>query len=130
MNLGPYSMSRLRAKATLYNVCSDFRDPLINYLVHGWLPGSFMSSVLADAGWAAIQHCHPATNIQEMKNMVVWIINEFPREARGSLEKVRDWSELSHTERRAILHREGLIYTEEEELMLILKHGPDPVVIV
>jgi hypothetical protein len=44
-----------------------------------------------------------------------------PREAHGSYDVVADWTSYDFAERRAILERYGLIFTEQEEIMMTLR---------
>ena len=46
-----------------------------------------------------------------------------PKEAWGSHENVREWLRMSGGERREILEKYDLIYTEKEEVELILRNA-------
>jgi hypothetical protein len=44
-----------------------------------------------------------------------------PAEAYGSYEAVAEWINLDTLQRRAILERERLVFTQEDEMMLVLQ---------
>ena len=44
-----------------------------------------------------------------------------PEEARGSYEKVGAWCGINPEQRRIILEHNGLVFTSQEEILLILK---------
>jgi hypothetical protein len=48
MNLTAHSRNRILKTFELWRVPKDFADPMYNYLVHGYEPGSFFTAVLAN----------------------------------------------------------------------------------
>lgn len=130
MNLTKLSRQRLTLSASRWSVCKDYFDPLYNYLVHGFEPGSFWSAVLANDFMRAVQCSHPSNDIPALKHAVGWIRDSFPREAYGSYEQLKEWIKLDPHQRRMILEQYQLVYSEQEEIMLGLKGTqalPDPV---
>ena len=121
MNITVYSHGLLTESARGWDVPQDFAGPMLNYLVYGYEPGSCFTAVLANDFAGAIGHSHPRNTIEAFKALVGWIHACFPREAHGSLTQVSHWLLLTTAERRAILERCHLIYTEEEEIMITLK---------
>ena len=95
----------------------DYFDPLYNYLVHGFEPGSFWTAVLANDLWRAISSSHPSNDITSLKNTVGWIRERFPAESYGNYHTVKSWLEMTVTDRRIHLEDQHLIYTEQEEIM-------------
>jgi hypothetical protein len=130
MNLTKYSRNRMMLSATRWTVAREYFDPLYNYLVHGFEPGSFWSAVLANDFMRAISCSHPNNDISALKNTVGWIRDSFPEESFGNHRVVSEWIKLSSHRRRMILESSRLIYTEHEEVMLALKGevtAPEPV---
>ena len=126
MKLTKLSRNRVMESATRWTVCREYFDPLFNYLVYGFEPGSFWSAVLANDFWRAIQSSHPSNDIPALKHAVGWIRDSFPPESYGSYEQLQDWIKLSGHTRRMILEQHQLVYTEQEEIMMGLK-GVQPV---
>jgi hypothetical protein len=125
MNLTKYSKYKLQNKIALYKVDKDFADPIYNYLVHGFSPGSFFTSVLANDFMDAIARSHPANAIPALKKLVCFIVNEMPDGiTHGSYEIVDAWTKLSTDERRKILEECRLVFTEKEEIVKVLKDDP------
>jgi hypothetical protein len=124
MKLTKHSKNKLLRSFEQYSVPQEYADPLINYLVYGFNPGSFWTAVLANDFLDAMAKSHPANNINALKNVGCWIINEMPCKAYGSREKVKEWTELSEDVRRSYLVEKNLIHTEQDEIVLILKDVP------
>jgi hypothetical protein len=130
MTLTKFSRNRMMMSASHWSVPRDYFDPLYNYLVHGFEPGSFWTAVLSNDFMRAIQHSHPSNSIDALKNTVGWILDSFPRESYGNRYIVEDWINRSAHDRRLILESSRMIYTEQEEIMLGLKGerpAPEPV---
>ena len=130
MNLTKFSRKRMMLSATRWTVPRDYFDPLYNYLVHGYEPGSFWTAVLANDFMRAVQHSHPSNDIPALKHTVGWIRDSFPQESYGNIFIVEDWVNSSGHDRRQILESARMIYTEQEEIMLGLKGeqiAPEPV---
>jgi len=99
----------------------DFADPVANYLIYGYEPGSCFTAVLANDFGAAMLSSHPRNSIEAFKTLVGWMRGHMPPQAYGSYERVRAWLDLDPVERRAILELNRLIYTPKEETWLALK---------
>jgi hypothetical protein len=104
-----------------WDVPRDFADPMANYLIYGYEPGSCFTAILANDFVSAIRSCHPVNTVESLKALAGWIHSDMPREAYGSYERVRAWLALDPVERRAILELNRLIYTAREETWLALK---------
>jgi hypothetical protein len=107
--------------ATHWTVPREYFDPLYNYLVHGFEPGSFWTGVLANDFFRAISSSHPNNDIPTLKNVVGWIRDQFPAESYGNYSVVKSWLELDPLTRRLHLEQQHLIYTEKEEIMMGLR---------
>jgi hypothetical protein len=121
MNLTKFSRDRMMVTATRWTVPRDYFEPLYNYLVHGFEPGSFWSAVLANDFMRAVQHSHPSNDISALKNTVGWIQDSFPEQSYGNRFIVGDWVNRSGHERRQILESARMVYTEQEEVMMALQ---------
>lgn len=124
MELSEHSKNRLLNTFALHQVPKEYADPLMNYLVHGFHPGSFWTAVLANDFMAAIASSHPGNTVPALKNAVGWLMNTLPSSIWGSPEAVAKWIELSVVDRRATLEGLRLIYKGEEEILLILQEAP------
>lgn len=124
MELGQHSRNKFLESMSHWKIDKDYIDPLYNYLVFGWEPGSFFTSVFANDFVNAMHRSHPANTIPALKNVAGWIHNICPHEAWGSYNKVRAWMKLDEVKRREILVESGLVYTAEEETYMILKGQP------
>jgi len=130
MNLTKFSRNRMMLSATRWTVPREYFDPLYNYLVHGFEPGSFWTAVLANDFMAAVQHSHPSNDITALKNTVGWILDSWPEAAYGDSSTIQTWVAFSGHERRLYLESACLIYTEQVEVMLALKDfkpAPEPI---
>ena len=129
MNITVYSWNLLKESCERWSVPGDFADPMLNYLVYGYKPGSCFSAVLANDFFRAIGSSHPSNTVEAFKALAGWILDVFPAEAYGSYQAVDQWCQLDAVARRAILERQGLIYTEQEEVFKILRneHAVEPV---
>ena len=127
MNITKHSHRRFMISANRWTVPRDYFDPLYNYLVHGFEPGSFWTAVLANDFARAIQSSHPSNTIEALKNTVGWMRDSFPVESYGGYPNIKAWMELDSSIRRISLEAAGLIYTEQDEIMLALKgERPEP----
>ena len=120
MKLQKYSRNRLMQTFADWEVPRDFADPMFNYLVWGYLPGSCFTAVLANDFYGAIRSSHPANTIPAFKALAGWIVDTVPNEARGSYALVEAWRDMTSDMRRPILEKHGLIYAEEDEAIMIL----------
>ena len=128
MTLTKFSRNRMMESATRWTVAREYFDPLYNYLVHGFEPGSFWSAVLANDFMRAMQHSHPSNSIPHLKHVVGWMQDSWPEAAYGDRFTVQTWIAFSGHERRLYLEQHNLIYSEQEEVMLALqgKHSYEP----
>ena len=120
MKLAECSINRFFTSTNYWRVPEDYSQPMFNYLVHGYSPGSFFSSILFNE-WTAILYSHPSNDVPNLKSLTKWLVNVAPYQAWGNREKVAAYMELSDSERRAILESLDLIYTEKQEVIEILK---------
>lgn len=121
MNLTAYSRNRILETFKTWNVPKDFADPMYNYLVHGFNPGGCFSSVLANDFHGAICRSHPSNTIEAFKALAGWIHAVMPHQSRGSYKAVDDWCYFTEQQRRAILEKDNLVYSEQEEIIKTLK---------
>jgi Txe/YoeB family toxin of Txe-Axe toxin-antitoxin module len=124
MNLTAHSRNRLMQTFEHWDVPKEFAEPFYNYLVWGFRPGSCFEAVLANDFAKAMQRSHPANTVPAFKALVGWIANTVPEEAVGSYDKVKAWCDITPEQRRIILEHNRLIYTNKEEVVLILKDDP------
>ncbi len=122
MELTKYSQNRLMGSLTHWHVGRDFAESMYNYLVHGIEPGGFFSGWYANDA-TAILRSHSANTVESLKDLTKWMLNCMPKEAWGSHENVRAWLRMSDSECREILEKYNLIYTEKEEVELILRNA-------
>jgi len=121
MKLTDYSRNLLLATFHKWDVPKDFADPMYNYLVHGFSPGGFFTSVLANDFHSAIARSHPSNTINACKSLGGWVLDCMPRESHGSYNNVEIWCSLPADIRRTILEDYELVYTEQQEIMMALK---------
>ena len=124
MTVTPYSRSRILATFATWRVDKEFADPMYNYLVHGFNPGSCFTAVLANDFLSAVSRSHPANTIEAFKHLAGWIRDTVPAEARGSYAAVDHWTSLTETVRREVLESAGLMLTADREMWLTLKGEP------
>jgi len=124
MKLTVHSRNRLLETFQKWDVPKDFADPMYNYLVYGYSPGSCFTAVLANDFHGAIARSHPANTVEAFKLLSGWITDCAPREAHSSYDAVSNWCYLLPNSRRQILEEYGLIYTEEQEVWMTLKSEP------
>ena len=121
MMITHYSRQRLYNTFKAWEVPQDFADPMANYLVYGYAPGSCFSAVLANDFIGAVRSSHPSNTVEAFKALAGWIYRHVPPQAYGSYDKVNAWCDLDPDERRAILEWNRLIYSAKEETWLALK---------
>ena len=119
MNISVYSRNRLYATFKLWD--GDFADPIANYLVYGYEPGSCFTAVLANDFLRAVACSHPSNTIEAFKALAGWIREYMPKQACGSYANVSAWIALSPEARRTVLEKHRLIYTPKEETWVALK---------
>ena len=124
MNLTVYSQNSIRNTFAHWAVPGDFADPMYNYLVHGYQPGSCFTAVLANDFIGAIRSSHPANTVEAFKAVAGWINECCPKIACGDYAKVEAWCDMSSDMRRSILEKHRIVYTEKEEVWMALKDAP------
>jgi hypothetical protein len=123
MKLAKCSQDKFQATFETWRVPDDYANPIFNYLVHGWNPGSFFTAVLANDFRRAVQTSHPANTIPALKALSGWMGDNMPHKAWGSYEDVKAWEAMTDDDRRELLEYRNLIYSEKEETWLILKES-------
>lgn len=121
MKLAECSKDKFYASFEHWSVDMDFAEPIFNYLVYGYSPGSFFTSVLANDYHAAIGRSHPSNTIPALKALSGWMVNCMPREAFGSYDAVNFWCNTTPAYRRKVLEAGNLIYKAREETWQTLK---------
>jgi hypothetical protein len=125
MTLTEHSKNRFMGTFAQYEVPKEYADPIFNYLVHGYHPGGFWNAVFANDFMSAMARSHPANSIPELKKTVSWIMNHLVNGVtHGSYEVVKEWLKMPVEERREILEAMGLVYSEQQEIFMILKDKP------
>lgn len=125
MKLSVHSKNRMMGTFSQYEVPKEYADPIFNYLVHGFHPGSFWNSVFANDFMSAIGRSHPANTVASLKKAVSWVMNYMVNGAtHGSYEIVDEWLKKTPEDRREYLEAMGLVYTEKQEIVMILKEVP------
>lgn len=125
MEIGKYSKNRFLRVANSWGVPKDYVDCIYNYLIHGLEPGSFFSAVLANDFFSAMIHSHPGNMVAALKNLTNWIYNlKGEKVFWGSYTVVKKWTKLSATVRRKKLEELGIIFSEQDEILMILKNEP------
>ena len=122
MNITVYSRNRLYKTFSNWDMPREFADTIANYLVYGYNPGSCFTAVLANNFIDAVLHSHPGNTINSFKSLAGWINEHCPEEAWGSYARVDDWCYLKPEQRRIILEHNRLIFTEEQEVCMLLKN--------
>ena len=121
MQLAPISEEKLRGTFNVWDVDDDYSRPMYDYLVHGFSPGSFFTSVLANDFMGAVSRSHPNNTIPALKKLVGWISDYVPSEAQGDYPTVDAWVKATDEYRRSVLEGKGLVYTPVYETLETLK---------
>jgi hypothetical protein len=124
MQLTKYSRNKILETFNKWRVDKEFADPMYNYLVFGFSPGSCFTSVLANDFFGAMTRSHPANTVEAFKALAKWIADTVPSEARGSYKAVEDWTRLTAEQRRVILEKYGVVLPEDQEVWLTLNDTP------
>lgn len=124
MRISVYSRNNILQTMEHWKVPKDFADPMYNYLVYGYEPGSFFTAVLANDWFSAIMRSHPANTIEGLKAVSAWINENMPKQCWGSYDKVGKWTTATDETRRAALEKAELIFTEKDETWMALKGKP------
>lgn len=125
MKLSKHSKNKMLETMSQYEVPKEYADPIFNYLVHGYHPGGFWNAVFANDFMGAMTRSHPANSVPALKKTVSWIMNHLINgTTHGSYEVVDAWFKKTPAERREILEALGLVYSEQSEIVMILKDVP------
>jgi hypothetical protein len=125
MKLTKHSKNRFMGTFAQYEVPKDYADPIFNYLVHGFHPGGFWHAVFANDFMSAMARSHPANTVPVLKKTVSWIMNHLVNgTTHGSYDVVDKWLKTPVEERRELLEALGLVYSEQQEIVMILKDEP------
>ena len=122
MELTKFSKKRFYDSFYYWNVDDEFAHPVQNYLLYGFEPGSCFTAILDNDFLNAMLHSHPANSVTAFTNLARWIVNCAPLEAYGSYDKVQAWLHMDEADRRAVLERHQLIYSEKEEIWMALNN--------
>ena len=122
MKISKYSKNHFMRLAADWEAPKDYVDPIYNYLIHGLEPGSFFSAVLANDFFKAMQHSHPVNSVNGLKNLTGWIRSTMGYGIFwGSEAVVKQWLKLTDAERRERLEALNLVYSEKDEIIMILR---------
>ena len=125
MKLSNHSKNKFLETLAQYEVPKEYADPVFNYLVHGYHPGGFWNAVFANDFMGAMARSHPANTIVALKKTVSWMMNHLINgTTHGSYEVVDAWLKKIPAERREVLEALGLVYSEQSEIVMILKDVP------
>lgn len=124
MKLSQYSQNIIMKTFRLWDVPKDFADPMYNYLVYGYKPGSCFTAVLANDFLKAVSCSHPSNTVNSFKALAGWMQDHMPKEAYGSYKAVDDWCYLTEDARRVVLEKHELVYSEKAETFLLVKGDP------
>ena len=121
MDIGPYSRKQVMTTFVQWDVPKEYADPFYNYLVYGYSPGGFFTSVLANDWSGAVMRSHPSNTIEALKAITGWIRDYIPSQARGSYPAVDHWCRLDSDTRTKILLEHNLILPSKTEVFKALK---------
>ena len=122
MEISKYSKARIMQSAVQWEVDKEYFDPIYNYLIHGFEPGSFFSALLANDMFRAMQSSHPANSIPALKKLTGWIRSTMGHGIFwGSQEVVAAWLKMTDQERREKLELLRMVFPEQDEIIKILK---------
>lgn len=125
MDFSRYSKVRIMKSAVEWEVSREYFDPIYNYMVHGFPPGSFFSALLANDLFRAMASSHPANSVNELKKLTAWIRSTMGHGIFwGSEEVVQKWLEMDSVQRREKLELLNLVIPEKQEVVMILKGEP------
>jgi hypothetical protein len=122
MEISKYSKARIMQSAVEWEVDKEYFDPIYNYLVHGFEPGSFYSALLANDMFRAMACSHPANSVLALKKLTAWIRSTMGYDVFwGSKEVVDNWIKMPDSQRREKLELLRLVFPEKDEIVKILK---------
>lgn len=125
MKISKYSRAHILRGAADWEVPADYVDPVYNYLIHGFEPGSFFTAVLSNDFFRAIGSSHPANSISGLKNLTGWIRSLMGYGIFwGNEQVVKQWLGFTPEQRREQLEALNIVYPEKDEIMMILRDKP------
>lgn len=123
MKLTAHSQNRLWESLHHWRVPADYAEPMFNYLVYGFEPGGFFKGWYANDA-SSIIRSHPGNSVEGLKDLMKWMLNCMPEPAWGTHNNVNNWLKMKDEDRRFVLEHCKLIYTEQEEIFMLLKNTP------
>lgn len=125
MKISKYSKARITQSAIDWKVDKEYFDPIYNYIINGFAPGSFFTALLSNDMFRAMACSHPANTIPALKNLTNWIRSTAGFGIFwGSEEVVMNWLNMSEYERRIKLELLRIVFSEKDEIVMILKDEP------
>lgn len=122
MDFSRYSKARIMQSAVDWEVSKEYFDPIYNYMVHGFEPGSFYTALLSNDLFRAMASSHPANSVNELKKLTAWIRSTMDHGIFwGSEEVVKKWLEMTDEQRREKLELLRLVIPEKDEIVMILR---------
>ena len=122
MEISKYSRFRIMESAAKWEVSRDYFDPIYNYLIHGFSPGSFFTAVLENDFFKAMASSHPANTVPALKNLTGWIRSLMGHGIFwGGPAAVEQWINFTPAQRREQLELLNLVFSEQDEIVMILK---------
>jgi hypothetical protein len=123
--LSKYSKSKLMDSFARQDVPKEWAEILANYLAYGFHPGSFFAAFLSNDAMGMIGASHTNNTVPAMKTVMKWLsMQTYPGTYHGSPAAVKKWLAMTPTQRRKHLEKTNLIYTEKQEIVMILKDEP------
>lgn len=74
-----------------YNVPEHMWTGIENYIVHGFLPGSFMEAILCNDFFSAVCRAD-SINSKHLPDIGFWILQNLPGHSYGSPEIINNWA--------------------------------------
>ena len=100
--------------------------PIQAYLTQGEELDPFLSAIFANDFRNAISNDFMYdTHLTSLRNLLNWIDRYIPAEAYGSYDKIDSWMKMPDSERRTLLEKSQMIYSEKQELIEAVTN-PDP----
>lgn len=96
------------ARRELYTqIPEGIRCGLVNFLVYGYRPGSFLTAVLDNDLREAFGRADEESS-RAMRSLVTWLYSFAPPQAYGTPERTTEWTGILNTQLRARGLEEGL----------------------
>jgi len=103
------------------HIPENWHDELINYIVHGFEPGSFHRNLYTNNLAGATTTSDSFNEWNWIQLFMDFLLTHAPSECWGNNEKVANWLKLDKTVRYKICHTHGLILTPAEATWDILE---------